>query len=207
MKKILESEIKVILWDFDGVLLNSNSVRDYGFTEVLKEFPVDQVAELMTFHQKNGGLSRYVKFRFFFENIRKEPVSEREVQEYATKYSDIMRKHLNNKDLLIKETNENIRKFHHTIMMHIVSGSDQEELRYLCNKLGLKNFFKSIYGSPRAKIDLVKMLIESNQYNKSQCVLIGDSYNDYEAAKNNNIKFVAYNNPALEHLSDFIIKF
>ena len=52
MKKLIKSDTKIILWDFDGVLFNSNSVRDYGFTEVLKKFPVEQVTELMKFQIK-----------------------------------------------------------------------------------------------------------------------------------------------------------
>ena len=69
---------KVILWDFDGVLMNSNSVRDLGFEKVLAGYPVEEVKSLMKYHQANGGLSRYVKFRYFFEEIRKENVSDQQ---------------------------------------------------------------------------------------------------------------------------------
>ena len=35
-----------------------------------------------------------------------------------------------------------------------------------------------------------------------ETLLIGDSINDFEAARDNEIYFLAYNNPALEKLSD-----
>ncbi|MCT7599787.1 hypothetical protein [Aliarcobacter butzleri] len=30
--------IKTIFWDFDGVILHSMPIRDYGFREIFKEF-------------------------------------------------------------------------------------------------------------------------------------------------------------------------
>lgn len=78
---------KNIFWDFDGVLMDSMPVRNKGFELVLKDYPEEQVQELMAFHLKNGGLSRYVKFRYFFEEIRKETISEDEVSIWASKFS------------------------------------------------------------------------------------------------------------------------
>ena len=40
---------KTIFWDFDGVLMNSNAVRDRGFLEVLKQYPKVEVDKLMKF--------------------------------------------------------------------------------------------------------------------------------------------------------------
>ena len=83
--------IKVIFWDFDGVLMDSNAVRDLGFERVLSAFPKEQVDQLLAFHQANGGLSRYVKFRYFFENIRGEPITEEEILVWAERFSGIMK--------------------------------------------------------------------------------------------------------------------
>jgi beta-phosphoglucomutase-like phosphatase (HAD superfamily) len=49
---------KVLLWDFDGVMMDSMPVRELGFRQVLERFPKDQVDELLQFHRKNGGWSR-----------------------------------------------------------------------------------------------------------------------------------------------------
>jgi phosphoglycolate phosphatase-like HAD superfamily hydrolase len=91
--------------------------------------------------------------------------------------------------------------------MHIVSGSDQSELRYLCKEMGIDIFFKSIHGSPTTKNTLVKEVIESNGYSKTEIALIGDSYNDYEAAKVNDISFFGYNNTMLIQKGEYIEKF
>jgi phosphoglycolate phosphatase-like HAD superfamily hydrolase len=196
------SEIKVILWDFDGVILNSNEVRDRGFEEVLRDFPKEQVAKLLSYHRKNGGLSRYVKFRYFFEQIRGEKISSEEINKWAAKFSEIMLRKLKNKDLLFAETNKFIEENFQKYTMYIVSGSDQKELREICKDIGIEKYFKSIHGSPTAKNKLVEKLLKDNKYEKKQCVLIGDSINDYEAASINSIYFFAYNNNEIDSLTN-----
>jgi phosphoglycolate phosphatase-like HAD superfamily hydrolase len=194
--------IKVILWDFDGVLMNSNAVRDLGFEKVLHEFKPEQIDALLDFHRSNGGLSRYVKFRYFFEEILQQEVSEEVVLEYANRFSVIMKELLVNPSLLIDETLQFVKANFDKYPMHIVSGSDGNELRYLCQMMGINHYFVSIEGSPTPKNHLVGDLLAQYGYEISECVLIGDSINDFEAAKVNNIHFMSYNNPELDIYSD-----
>ena len=188
---------KVILWDFDGVLMNSNIVRDIGFEKVLADYPAEQVMALMKYHKANGGLSRYVKFRYFFEEVRKEEVSDEQVQALAKKFSIIMQEILFDESLLIKDSIQFVKENFSKFKMHIVSGSDGVELNSLCKHLEIDKYFISIEGSPIAKNQLVKQLLSTFNYSVDDCVLVGDSINDLEAARVNNISFAAYNNPAL----------
>jgi HAD superfamily hydrolase (TIGR01549 family) len=197
---------KNIFWDFDGVIMDSMPVRNRGFELVLKEFPNEQVELLMQFHLKNGGLSRYVKFRHFFEEIREEKVTEEEIKEWAQKFSEIMRKELMQPTLLIRDSLNFIKENHKKFNMHIVSGSDGEELRYLCEKLEISRYFISIHGSPVPKKELVCSLLTTHNYTGENTILIGDSINDYEAAQINDIDFCGYNNEELKKLKTFYIK-
>jgi len=192
---------KVILWDFDGVLMDSNSTRDLGFKEVLKEYPKEQIAALMDYHQRNGGLSRYVKFRYFFETIRGEEIDDKNVQLWADKFSTIMKEILVNPALLIQDSMDFVTKHYQHVAMHIVSGSDQSELRHICKACNISQYFKSIHGSPTPKIELVKQVLQDNAYQKDDCLLIGDSINDKEAAEINGIDFRGYNNVALKQIN------
>jgi len=196
------NKIETLFWDFDGVIMKSNEIRDRGFKEVLKNFPPRDVDQLMEFHHENGGLSRYVKFRYFFEKIRGEKISEKEIKIWAHKFSKIMLCLLTDSDLLIEETISFIKKNQENYSMHIVSGSDQTELQHICKTLNIAKYFISINGSPTAKNDLVSKLLISNRYTTSTCVLIGDSKNDYEAAKVNGIKFMGFGKPSIVNLSD-----
>jgi HAD superfamily hydrolase (TIGR01549 family) len=197
------SKYKTILWDFDGVLMDSMPVRDRGFELVLHDYPAEHVRQLMVYHRQNGGLSRYVKFRYFFEEIRKEAITEEMMQDLTKKFSEIMRYHLTDTALLIDDSLAFVKRYYSHYNMHIVSGSDGNELNYLCAELGISRYFKSIHGSPTPKTQLVKAVIEHT--NISECVLIGDSINDQEAAAANRIDFIGYNNDQLRKISNYYI--
>jgi phosphoglycolate phosphatase-like HAD superfamily hydrolase len=173
-------------------------VRDRGFEIVLSSYPQHEVEQLLIYHRQNGGLSRYVKFKYFFEQIRKEPITSAQVDNLASEFSEVMRRELVNSELLIDESVEYVKQNHKKFKMHVVSGSDQTELRYLCEVLGLKNYFESINGSPTPKKELVNLILNSYKYTPKEIVLIGDSMNDYDAASMHEIDFYGYNNTSLE---------
>ncbi|QNK64724.1 HAD family hydrolase [Pedobacter sp. PAMC26386] len=195
------SKYKVLLWDFDGVIMDSMPIRSKGFELVLAEYPQEQVDQLMAFHEANGGLSRYVKFRYFFEKIRGESVSEEEVLALAGKFSEIMLSLLMDRKLLIQDSVEFIRNNWQNYEMHIVSGSDGKELKIINDALDLSSFFKTINGSPTPKKQLVEDVLLQNKYPKEEVILIGDSINDFDAASFNKIAFAGYNNADLKRVS------
>lgn len=190
---MMPTDLEAVFWDFDGVILDSNRIRDKGFSQVLDNYAKKDVEKLLTFHRKNGGLSRYVKFRYFFEEVRGERVSEEQIQILAQQFSKIMKENLLSENLLILETTQLISRIYEKIPMYIVSGSDQTELRYLCEQHKINHFFKRIHGSPKPKKDWVKQIIREEQLDHLKCALVGDSLNDYEAACVNNVYFTPYN--------------
>lgn len=194
-------ELEAIFWDFDGVLLNSNEIRDKGFSEVLKKYPKEQVDKLMAYHQANGGLSRYVKFRYFFEEVRGESITDDEVNQWAAKFSEIMMQLLTDHSLQISETLRFVKNHHQQIPMYVVSGSDQTELRKLCEAHGIAKYFKRIHGSPKPKKQWVSEILEEEQLTAANCLLVGDSVNDFEAADVNGLYFKGYNSQKAERLT------
>jgi phosphoglycolate phosphatase-like HAD superfamily hydrolase len=116
-------------------------------------------------------------------------------------FSEIMRELLISEDLLIQDSLEYIKTHHQNQVMHVVSGSDGEELRYLCERLGLSEYFESIHGSPTPKPSLIKALLDSEKYPLEDVLMIGDAHNDRDAAMVNRIAFAGYNNEALRSLS------
>lgn len=187
-----------ILWDFDGVIMDSMPIRDKGFEIVLKNYSQEQISHLMEYHRNNGGLSRYNKFRYFFEKILKESITDSEIQVLAEEFSKVMLKNLLDYKLLNMDSLEFIKSHYRKFNMHIVSGSDQKELIYICKTLGLSKYFISIHGSPVPKKELVKELLKCNNYSKAETCLVGDSFNDLEAANVNEISFFGYNNEKLK---------
>lgn len=200
--------IKNILWDFDGVILDSMPIRDYGFRKIFENYSKELVEEFIKYHRINGGLSRFHKIKYFYNELLGKEIDKIEINNYAGKFSLIMKEQLVNPKYLISDSVYFIKKNYKNYNFHIVSGSEHNELNYLCAKLGLTKYFISINGSPTPKNDLVKNLILKEKYDKNQTILIGDSINDYEASKINSIKFYGFNNKELENKSyKYIINF
>jgi len=193
--------IKNILFDFDGVILDSMPIRDYGFKEIFKDFDDDLVNKLLEYHNQNGGLSRYVKIKYFYNKLLKQEISEEKITNYADNFSKIMKIELVDKRYLIADTLEFIKESYKKYNLHIVSGSDEKELQYLCKELRIDSFFQSVNGSPTHKNILVKNVLSVNRYIDSETILIGDSVNDYDAAIENNLDFYGFNNTNLIDIS------
>jgi HAD superfamily hydrolase (TIGR01549 family) len=198
--------ISNILWDFDGVIIDSLAIRDYGFREIFKEFDEQSVDKLIQYHYYNGGLSRFHKIEYFFNTILKQEISKNGIWQYADKFTQIMRQSLSDKKYLINDTVNFIKNNYKKYNFHIVSGSEHNELNFLCQKLDLSQYFISINGSPTPKNQLIKNLLESYNYDIGQTILIGDSINDYEAASVNKIGFYGFNNENLKDKSKIYIE-
>lgn len=193
--------IKNIIFDFDGVILDSVPTKTEAFKKLFEDFPRNLVDELIYYHKINGGKSRYIKIKYFFNELLNKEISENEILEYAKKYSILTKEELANPKYLIEDSLDFIKQNYKKYNFHIASGADEEDLKYICEKLNLSQYFLSINGSPIIKSEIVKNILTHNQYKKEETILIGDSINDYEAANINNIGFYGYNNLELDKIS------
>ncbi len=187
MKK--QMKYQYLIFDFDGVILQSNSARFAGFEQLMQNYPPEQVNQWMEYIHASGGISRYSKIRYFFEEIRQESISEDSVQKLAQKFSEISKQKVISSPFV-----EGVEEFlaHHASNYEcsIISGSDQTELREICQTIGIAIHFAEILGSPVEKSENIKQFLLRNDRRKDKCLYIGDSTNDLEASKVNGIDFL-----------------
>ena len=116
-------------------------------------------------------------------------------------YSKAVKSLLIDQSLLIDESMRFIIEKGKNYRMYVASGSDGKELNEVCKGLGIANHFHSIHGSPEQKTAILKRIIEEQNHQPSNCLMIGDARNDYDAAIDNNMPFLGFNNPEVEKLS------
>ena len=189
--------IRNIIFDFDGVILDSVPVKTEAFRSLFAKNEPEDVDDFIRYHLENGGKSRYLKIKYFYEDILQKPVSDEEVIRLADQYSDLTKEELSNTKYLIEDAFKYIQENHSNFKMHVASGADEKDLQYICNQLDIDKFFVSIHGSPTPKDELIKNILEVYGYDKENTIMIGDSINDYEAAMVNGIRFYGYNNKKL----------
>jgi phosphoglycolate phosphatase-like HAD superfamily hydrolase len=199
--------IKNILWDFDGVILNSMKIKGDGFIELFKNYEQKYITVLESYHYANGGISRFEKIKYFFNEILKQEISNDDVLNLADEFAKIITKNIFDKANLIDETIIFIENNLKIYNFHIVSGAENNELNNLCNYFQINKYFLSINGSPTKKDILIKNILNKYNYKVNETVLIGDSINDFQASEKNNIKFYGFNNLDLKKYGNYINTF
>lgn len=198
--------IKNILWDFDGVILDSMMIKGDGFVELFSGYDEKHLKEIEKYHYENGGVSRFEKIKYFYFNILKKDITEDEVLKLASRFAEIIENKLYDKNNLIKESVNFIKNNHKHYNFHIVSGAEHFELNSLCKFFEINNYFITIEGSPTKKSLLIENILKQYKYGKEETILIGDAMTDYNASIKNGIGFYGYNNLELNKF-DYIESF
>ena len=66
-----------VIFDFDGVIINSHKVKTLAFYNIFKTYGKNYGLRAQRFHLNNTGKSRYFKFEFILKNILKLKVTKK----------------------------------------------------------------------------------------------------------------------------------
>lgn len=178
----------VMVFDCDGVILNSNKVKTDAFYESVRSYGESYAQALVEYHVKNGGVSRYKKYEYFFANILKVDIVQKELAFLLSDFASRVRQGLMSCD--IADGLEELRSQSQHAKWFIVSGGDQAELREIFTLRGLECFFDGgIFGSPDSK-DIILHREVAGKLTAGVGLFVGDSQYDYEAATRAGLDFI-----------------
>jgi len=179
---------KTIIFDCDGVILDSNDIKSQAFYELALPYGKKEAELLVGYHKKNGGVSRHRKIEYFFEYILKYPNNKTRVVETV----DLFGRLVSDKLLTCPMTafcEDFLNRLMPDATKIIISGGLESELNFVFRKRGLDGYFKGIFGSPRSKEEILNALKIKKEL-ILPAVYFGDSRYDYEMAKLFNMDFV-----------------
>lgn len=176
---------KVLIFDCDGVILDSNQLKMKAFELVTSDSSTQEQQEFLEYVRLGFGKSRFHFFEYYLKEITKN-YSKDLYNEILKKYSDCCLKLY----LSCLITDGALKFFKEDdSLKYVASGSAQSELREVFNSRDIRKYFEEIYGSPCSKREIIERIILSNP--DGEFVMIGDSKSDFNACEGlKNVHFI-----------------
>lgn len=184
--------IKIIVLDFDGVVVESNNIKHQAFYELFSGFP-DHCDEILTYHCTHNAVNRHDKFKYIMENILKQPFDQKLADKWAFDFSDLTRNRIIHCPYVIGAL-EFIEYFYNKFPIYIASATPLDELKIILKQRGILQYFKGIYGAPLPKMEMFKDITKKETIKPHNILYVGDSYEDYEVASDFGCVFIARTN-------------
>lgn len=181
---------KTLVFDCDGVVLDSNQLKTEAYYRVAVAFGANhqQAQALVDYHIRLGGISRFIKFRYFLDEIMHRPVTDDAMATLLESFAEEIHRELLACEIApgLMELRELTR---HTRWM-LVSGGDQTELRGLFAERGIDELFDAgIFGSPDNKDVILEREIANGNL-MQPALFFGDSQYDHEASRRAGLDFI-----------------
>lgn len=181
---------QAIIFDFDGVLVESGDIKTQAFADLYQSYGKTIVSKVVRYHCLNGGLSRYQKFRHFQQHLLEmPPLTQDEERELDRRFSKlVVEAVIASKP--VPGANELVHKEATRIPLFIVSGTPEIELNTIITRRGLEPYFIEVRGSPKSKQTLIAEILSTYSLTPTGVLMIGDALIDYQSAQNNNVVFL-----------------
>ena len=176
--KIDFNKFNEIILDFDGVILDSNHIKEKAITEASNKYlDLESGRKFVQYFVENNGVPREIKISNYFDkNISSFVLRE---------YSDNVRIHIN-KAKFTKGLNIFLKRLKkYNLEPIILSGGDEMEINNILNNSNFNKNFKKILCGPETKVAHLK-----NLNLKGKILYIGDSRYDYLISKKFNLEFI-----------------
>lgn len=176
-----------LVFDCDGVILDSNRVKTEAFRQATLPYGETAVRAMVDFHVARGGISRYEKFRYFLDEIAGGG-TETDLEALLERYTNAVQEGLRN--CAVAPGLDGLRAATPHANWLVVSGGDQMELRQIFAERKLDYLFDGgIFGSPDDKIEILTREQASGTI-RPRALFLGDSRYDHIAASSCGLDFI-----------------
>ncbi|MCC7418373.1 MAG: HAD family hydrolase [Acidobacteria bacterium] len=183
------SRLRAVIFDFDGVLIESNALKTRAFSEVFSRFP-DHHDAMMAFHHAHVSASRYDKFRHLVAERLRRPHDDPLIGELAVRFADAVRRSLPS-CAWVAGAEALLRQLRPHLPLYLASMTPQGELDEAVAARGLSEVFAGVYGCPPWPKALALGDIVRREGGAEGVVFVGDSAGDQRAAAEAGLEFLA----------------
>src|SRR5256885_723141 len=178
---------KALVFDFDGVILDSDEYKIATFKSLFTKYPkfLDKIDQ---YNRANRSVSRYIKFAYIFNNILGIPYTQAIEDEIGVRYNSLLRDNLGKMPLV-----DGISSFltQQKVPLFIATSAIPEEPDHILREKGINKYFKKIYSYPTPKWQALELIVEEMEIKAKDILFFGDALADYEAAQKIGTDFIA----------------
>ena len=180
-----------IIFDCDGVILDSNLIKFKGFYFAINEEDKIDYNKFEKFLIDNPHLSRFEKFEHFFKKIRNKNNFKLELNNALDNYSLFTLKNIKKAQFVLGFENfiKKLKKLN--ITLYVISATFENDLIEILKYKNILKEFKCVLGSPENKDINFKKVLKFTKSNNG--LSFGDSKNDYLISKKYGLDFVFVN--------------
>jgi len=183
------NKVEAIIFDFDGVLVESVDVKTQAFADMYKQYGPKIVDQVVAYHRAHGGISRFAKFRYYQETLLGESLSPSEEIILGETFSNMV------KDAVVTApwvpgAHEFLSAHHQKIALFVASGTPEEEMKEIVERRDMARFFISVHGAPAEKAAIIRSICEEHGFKNRSVLMVGDAMTDYMGARIAGVRFV-----------------
>ena len=187
----------VMVFDFDGVILESADIKTRAFRELFAAHP-DRVDAIVAYHEANAGISRFVKFRHIHAHLLGRPLGLEEERALGERFADLVVEEVI-RCPFVPGALEMLKAYVKKCPLFLASGTPEGELHRLVEARNLNAFFRRIYGAPKEKPAILEDILAMTNTPRDSLLFVGDGRSDYEAAKAAGVGFIGRARPGRPH--------
>ncbi|MDO5535991.1 MAG: HAD hydrolase-like protein [Desulfovibrionaceae bacterium] len=174
--------LKCLVFDCDGVILDSVPTKTRAFARLAEPFGEEARDRFVMFHRTHGGVSRYRKFAWFFQEVLGREITEEESQEWGRRFSEYSLDEIKRAPL-IEGVQGVLDRWKGVLPMCVCSGTPTEELVQVLTLRGLNTYIDLILGSPPAKAEVLAGIVRRLGQDPADVLMVGDASTDRDAAE------------------------
>lgn len=189
------TRIRAVVFDFDGVILESADVKTEAFVELYAEHGDEVVGQVRAHHLANLGISRFKKFAWIAENVLGRALTEADSAALGRRFSDLALAKVLVAPFVPGAEAALAALGALRLPMFVASGTPHDELQLIVERRGLGPAFREVHGTPREKPEILRDLLARLGLTPDQLLFIGDGMSDYQAARAVGTEFLARDTP------------
>ena len=194
-----KAKLRAIVFDFDGVVLESGDVKTEAFVELFAEHGAEVQAQVHQHHLENLGVSRFKKFSWIYENVLRAPLSDADSKSLGDKFSSLALEKVMTSPF-VPGAREALVALAARFPLFVASGTPQNELDMIVARRELNSLFREVHGTPSEKPEILNGIMKRYSLSAPEILFIGDGTSDHKAAVATGVEFLARDTPPMsEH--------